>query len=110
MANLTVRRVDAAAVADALQGSDLERMPGPGVLVGWLASTVNTATFSVASGAENIARAQAVNLRANGQPLLSDDAPSIELAVLGGERVIVTTGGTTGTVGQVYQFIPFEDM
>jgi len=102
--------VDAAAVTDALQASDLERMPGPGLLRGWLASTVNTATFSVSSGQALIAKSQAINLRANGQPLLSDDAPSLEMAAAGGERIIIATAGTTGTIGQVYQFTPIEDM
>jgi len=110
LANLTVRRVDAAAVADALQGSDLERMPGPGMLYGWMASTVNTATFNVTGGRENIARAQAVLLRANGMPLISDDPPSIQIPCAGDERFIIATGGTTGTLGQVYTFVPAEDL
>lgn len=110
MANLTVRRVDSAAVTDALSGSDLERMPGPGVYRAWLASTVNTATFTVTSGRENVARAQSIQLRSNGMPLLSDDAPAIELMVAGDERLIVATGGTTGTIGQIHQFTPLEDL
>lgn len=110
MANLVVRRVDTAAVADSLQASDLERMPGAGIYRAWLASTVNTATFTITQGRENISRAQAIILRSNGVPNVSDDPPSIELIVTGEERFIVATGGTTGTIYQLHQFIPVEDL
>jgi len=110
VANLTTRRVDTSAVTDSLSGTDLERMPGPGLFQGWLASSVNTATVTVTAGRENVVRAQMIPLRSNGMPLLSDDPPTINLPVAGGERLIVATGGTTGTIGQYYQFTPEEDL
>lgn len=110
MANQKVIVQDTAADTDALSGTDLERAPGPGMYSLWQASTVNTATVTVAVGGANVVRNQVIPLRTNGIPNINEDPPTIQMAVLGGEKVAVNIGGTTGTVHTIAEFIPEEDL
>lgn len=110
MANQKVLVQDTAGDTDALSGTDLERAPGPGMLTLWQASTVNTATVTVAVGGANVVRNQVIPLRTSGIPNTSDDPPTIQMAVFGGEKIAVNIGGTTGTVHTLAEFIPAEDL
>lgn len=101
---------DTAADTDALSGTDLERVPGPGVLQVFCASTVNTATLTAVVGANNIVRSQVIPLRTNGVPNVNEDAPQIEMVVEGGEKVVVNIGGTTGTVHTIAVYTPPEEL
>lgn len=101
---------DTAADADALSGTDLEFAPGPGLLQIYMASTVNTATVTSVLGGASILRAQVVPLKANGIPLIDEDLPLMEEVVVGGEKIVVNLGGTTGTVHTLAVFTPLEDL
>lgn len=110
MANITVTVIDTAADADALSGTDLERVPGPGLLQIFAASTVNTAVATVVLGDLNIVRSQAIVLRANGVPDSNEDPPLVATPVDGGEKVVVNLGGTTGTIYTIAVWTPEEDL
>lgn len=101
--------VDTAADADALSGTDLERNPGPGVLLVYAASTVNTATITAVVGEANIVRSQAIVLRANGVPAVNEDQPVIMIPVEGGEKNVVAIAGTTGTVQTLALWLDEEE-
>lgn len=97
MRTIVVNQVLTGANADSLNGTELETMPGNGLLTVRAASTVNTATLLVQSPnqpATSIARA--ITLRANAE-IRSYDVPWI-VVVEEGERVTLGLGGTTGTV------------
>ena len=82
---------------DVLSGSELDTMPGDGVLTIRAASTVNTATLEVAPvNGPAVSQARAITLRANGE-IRSYDQPWV-LPVEAGERVRIALAGTTGTV------------
>lgn len=110
MATLRVQVTNTAANTDQLAGTDLETTPGPGWLRIWQASSVNTATLTAVVGQGNIARSLAISLRANGLPSIVDDPPVVDMAVAGGERIILNLGGTTGTVYTIAEFTPLEDL
>lgn len=101
---------DTAADTDALSGTDLERAPSPGLLQVYCASTVNTATLTAVVGGENIVRGQVLPLRTSGVPNINEDPPQVEIAVLGGEKIVVNLGGTTGTIHTVAVFTPESEM
>lgn len=101
---------DTGADTDVLAGTDLETCPGPGVLQIWAASTVNTATATVLIGGKSAQRGAALLLRSNGVPSLADDAPLVEVAVTGGEKNVVSLGGTTGTVYTHARFTPLDEL
>jgi hypothetical protein len=101
---------DTAADTDALQGTDLERAPGPGLIEIWPASTVDTATLTLVVGGENIVRNQVIPLRANGVPNVSDDPPAASAPVGGGEKIVVNLGGTTGTIHTKAVFTPEDEL
>lgn len=97
MRTIVVNEVHTGADPDALDGTELETMPGDGLLTVRAASTVNTATLTVQSPdqpATSIARA--ITLRANGEIRAYDVA--WVMAVTQGERVTLGLAGTTGTV------------
>lgn len=97
MRTIVVNEVHTGADADALNGTELETMPGDGLLTVRAASTVNTATLLVQSPNQPaVSVARAITLRANGE-IRSYDVPWI-IAVTEGERVTIGLGGTTGTV------------
>lgn len=82
---------------DILNDTELETMPGGGLLTIRAASTVNTATLDVQSPNQPpVSNARAVTLRANGEIRAYDSA--WVMAVAARERVILGLGGTTGTV------------
>ena len=82
--------------ADVLDGTELETIPGDGLLTIRAASTVNTATLDVQSSMNpQVSNARAITLRANGEIRAYDSA--WVMPVQNGERVIVGLGGTTGT-------------
>lgn len=92
-----VQVTDTSTNTDRFSGTDLERMPGPGVYKEWAASTVNTATLTKVIGTKNIMRSQAVPLTTNGMPSLLNDAPMVVKEVAGGEKNVSNIGGTVGT-------------
>jgi hypothetical protein len=101
---------DTAADSDALSGTDLERTPGPGLLEIFVASTVNTATITLVVAGENVVRAQVIPLRTNGVPNINEDEPMAQIPVIGGEKVVVTLGGTTGTIHTVAKHTPLDEL
>lgn len=97
MRSIIVRLLDTGADTDLLDGTEIETMPGPGLLTMRAASTVNTATLAVSSSeSPDVSQARAITLRANGEIRAYDSA--WVMAVKKGERVIVALAGTTGTV------------
>lgn len=83
--------------ADVLDGTELETMPGSGLLTVRAASTVNTATLDIQSSVNPAqSNARAITLRANGEIRAYDSAWVMPVEV--GERVIIGLAGTTGTV------------
>jgi len=101
---------DTGADTDALSGTDLEFAPGPGLLELFIASTVNTATVTAVLAGANILRNQVIPLKANGIPIVNEDMPMMEEAVVGGEKIVVNLGGTTGTIHTLAVFTPLEDL
>lgn len=82
---------------DIFNDTELETMPGMGLVTIRAASTVNTATLDIQSPSQpSTSRARAITLRANGEIRAYDSA--WVLAVEDDERVIVGLAGTTGTV------------
>lgn len=110
MAAINVQVTDTAADTDALAGTDLETMPGPGLLQIWAASTVNTGTLTLVVAGANIARAMAISLRTNGVPNIDQDPPIAEAGVEGGEKAVVNLGGTTGTIYTVARWTPADEL
>lgn len=90
--------------ADILAGSELDPIPGKGVLIIRAASTVNTATLAVNGNKQPaVSSARAVTLRANGEALTQDQGWI--LFVEKAEKVTAALAGTTGTVGFHAQYI-----
>ena len=97
MRTIKYSEVHTSADADVLDGTELETIPGAGLLTVRAASTVNTATLDVQSSrAPQVSNARAITLRANGEIRAYDSA--WVMSVSAGERVIIGLGGTTGTV------------
>lgn len=97
MRTIFVSEVHTGADTDALNGTELETMPGAGLLTVRAASTVNTATLLVQSPNQPaVSKARAVTFRANGEIRAYDSAWVI--SVVAGERVTLGLAGTTGTV------------
>lgn len=97
MALIKVQITDTAGNTDRFSGTDLERMPGPGIYREYAASTVNTATITKVVGPDNHIRNQALPLKANGMPDILNDMPILVRPVFGGEKNVSNIGGTTGT-------------
>jgi hypothetical protein len=111
MPTLRVMVKDTAADADAFSGTDLELIPGPGLLEVYTASTVNTATCTAVVGQDNLLRDNAVSLRTNGVPNVDQDDPLfVYESETGGEKVVINLGGTTGTIFTVGLFTPEDDL
>jgi len=105
--NVSTYVTDTATDTDALNGTDLERAPGPGVIQIWSASTVNTATMTATlAGQRNVARSLAIPLRTNGVPNVDQDPPLLEFVVGGGEKLLIALGGTTGTIYTIARWVP----
>lgn len=104
MRTIVYSEVHTGADVDALDGTELENMPGDGLLTIRAASTVNTATLLVQSPNQPaVSVARAITLRANGE-IRSYDTAWV-LSVVKGERVTVGLGGTTGTVYLLATFV-----
>lgn len=89
---------------DILAGSELDPIPGKGVLIIRAASTVNTATLAVNGNRQPaVSSARAVLLRANGEPLSQDQ--TWVLFVNKAEKITCSLAGTTGTVGFFSQYV-----
>lgn len=97
MRTIKYAEVHTSADPDVLNGTELETIPGDGLLTVRAASTVNTATLDIQSSRQpSVSLARAVTLRANGEIRAYDSA--WVMPVTRGERVIIGLGGTTGTV------------
>lgn len=107
---IEVVTVDAAADADALAGTDLETIPSAGLLLIFVASTVNTATITMTTPGRQTARTIAIKLRANGVPNVDQDSPVFSLPVQAGTRPVVNLGGTTGTIFTVARFFDVQEI
>lgn len=82
---------------DILNDTELETMPGMGLLTVRACSTVNTATLDIQSPSQpSTSRARAIQIRANGEIRAYDSA--WVLSVDDDERVTIGLAGTTGTV------------
>lgn len=101
---------DTAGNTDKLAGTDLERAPGPGLIQVWAASSVLTYTLTAVVGGDNIIRNQILPLRTNGVPNMSDDPPQIAVPVGGGEKVVLSVGGTTGTYCVLATWTPLDEL
>jgi len=102
--------LDTSANTDRLAGTDLENAPSPGVVDIWVASSLGTAIVTIVAGGENIVRAQSVPLRANGVPQMSDDPPTAQILVTGGEKIVVNVGGTVGSYSVLAIFTPIDEL
>jgi len=102
-------QVTGTVVADtnnALNGSDLQSAPGPGVVLLWIASSQLDTRITFAAPPTVASRNITPHLRTQGTPLVSDDSP-VALAVRGGEQIILFVDIVTGaTVGYTVKFIP----
>lgn len=107
---ITVRQVLSASDSDVLNGTDLENLPGAGVLVIYAASTQADGTLTVTGrGFEVPVREQAIPLRSNGQPSQQDDAPIIVPVPAGGKVLLDYTEVTAATaVIEAFYLSPME--
>lgn len=101
---IEVITVDTGADADVLSGTDLANIPEAGLLIVFMASTVNTATLSAGMGGRQASRAISIPLRTNGVPNVDQDNPVLLQAVDSGPRPVLDLGGTTGTVFTIARF------
>jgi len=96
---------------DALNGTDLDSIPGPGVLVLWAASTVADSTITVTGpGSEPVVRNQVVVLRANGIPDKSTDQPFAVGVIQGGHYVVDITEVTAMTLTLIAVWYDAQDI
>lgn len=91
---------------DVLQGTDLQSIPGPGVLIVAAASTQNDTTLTItAPNNVPLLQAQRLNLRTSGVPSLQDDPVWPVIATQGGHpriSVDIVTAATVYVVSQYY--------
>ena len=107
---ISVNRFITADDTDALAGTDLANIPGPGQLDLFLASTQNDTVFSFTGpGAEPLARLIRVGQRTNGQPALSDDVP-YSMPVDTGHYVLNIDIVTAATVSFVAVYRTIEEL
>jgi len=109
---IVVRQALTATDADVLNGTDLENLPGAGVLIVYAASSQADGTLTITGrGFEVPIREQALPLRTNGQPSQQDDAPIIVGVPAGGKVLLSYTEVTAATaVFEVYFLGPGEAM
>lgn len=107
---VVVNRTLTADDTDALAGTDLANLPGPGQLDVFIASTQADTVFTLTGpGAEPIARLIRVQQRTNGVPSLQDDVP-YSIPVLPGHYVLNVDIVTAATVGFVARYISAEEI
>ena len=86
---IVVRVATTASNADILNGTDLENLPGAGILTVLAASSAADGTLTITGrGFEPPIREQPLPLRANGQPSAQDDT-GISIPVPAGGKVIL---------------------
>jgi len=108
---IEVRTVDTADNTDALAGTDLETVPGPGFLLIWGASTQADTEVTITGGPlRPTARATLLPMRANGVPNINEDPPKV-IPVTGGEKIVINLNiVTAATVCFVVQYFGPEDL
>lgn len=95
---ITVRQALTATNGDVLNGTDLENLPGPGVMTIYAASSQADGTLTVTGrGFEVPIRDQALPLRTNGQPSQQDDMPLVVGVPQGGKVLVSYTEATSAT-------------
>jgi hypothetical protein len=95
---IAVRQVLTATTGDVLNGTDLENLPGAGVLVVLAASSQADGTLTITGrGFEVPVREQPLPLRTNGQPSQQDDAPIVIPIPVGGKVLLDYTEVTAAT-------------
>jgi len=105
---IQIRKVLTADDTDVLNGTDLENIPGPGILLIGAASTQNDTLMSITGrGFEVPFRQQALALRTNGQ-LTEDDDPISVVTPQGGKVIVDINIVTAATVVVEAMFIPAE--
>jgi len=95
---------------DVLSGTDLDPMPGPGLIRVWMGSTVNTATVTASMPEQNFTRSAAIVLKTSGVPVIDQDTPVVESATDAGEKLTLNLGGTTGTVYTVARWLSVDEL
>lgn len=108
---ILVNRTFTADDTDALANTDLANIPAMGGLEFWFGSTQNDTLLTITGpGQEPVIRLRPIQLRTNGQPLLSDDQP-IQIGVAqGGHYVVNIDIVTAATVVMVVKFTPVDEM
>lgn len=107
---IRVRQVLAADNTDVLNGTDLENIPGAGLLGLAVASTQADSLLTVTGrGFEVPIRAQAVPLRTNGQPT-EDDDPIGVFTPEGGKVIVDVNIQTAATVVVDAIFVPLDEL
>lgn len=108
---IVVRSVLAADNLDVLDGTDLANIPAMGIIQIYAASTQSDTTLTVTGpGSEPVTRARPLPLRANGQPLHSDDQPLMVGVVQGGHYVLNVDVVTAATVVVETTYFDLEDL
>ena len=108
---ITVRTFMTADNTDVLDGTDLDSMPGGGLLVIRAASTQNDTLLTItAPNQEAPIRARAMILRANAEIRLNEDEPYVVGMMQGGHAVIAIDVVTAATVQLSATFIDGEDL
>lgn len=103
---IQIRQVLTADNTDVLNGTDLENIPGPGLLLIGAASTQNDTIMNITGrGFEVPFREQALALRTNGQLTEDDDAITV-FTPQGGKVIVDINVQTAATVVVEAMFIP----
>ena len=108
---IEVKKVLDADNSDVLSGTQLDQISEAGLFEILCASTVADTTITVSMMDEIIINNQPVALRANGEPLMSDDVPiSIDVGDGGGRPIIAIDETTPATICVRVFFTPEEEI
>ena len=108
---IVVRTFGTADNTDVLNGTDLDSIPGAGILVLQGASTQNDTLITVTGpGSEPVIRARALLLRANAEIRVNEDPPMTVGVVQGGHYVLNIDVVTAATFQIVATFYDLEDL
>lgn len=109
--NVNVQSTLTATTADVLAGTDLESLPGPGVLQIYGVSTQADSTVSVTPpGEQSPARSFTLPQKTVPTVNANDDQPLAIVAIMGAGRCIVSlTEVTAATMVFLFVFTPAED-
>ncbi len=97
-ANITVNRVFTADDADALAGTQLDQVPGPGMFNIWCGSDQADSLITISLGSITLVNAQAIAQRTNGMPNLNEDVP-FSIPSPGGSRPVILIDEVTAATG-----------